>query len=67
VRQAIGASRTPFVQGQIERWLPAARAALSPVAAEAAWQEGLALTRQQAAEIALSEEGPVGWVEPPRA
>jgi predicted ATPase/Tfp pilus assembly protein PilF len=66
LRQAIGAPHTPFSLSQSERWLPAARAALSPDAAEAAWQDGLNMTRQQAAEMALSQEGPVGRVEPPR-
>jgi DNA-binding CsgD family transcriptional regulator len=55
LREAIAAPRPPVDHTWLERWLAPARGALAAAARAAAWEEGRALTPDQAAAYALEE------------
>jgi non-specific serine/threonine protein kinase len=56
LRLDIGATLSPADRAELERHLATARATLDAASWEAAWAEGRAMTPEQAAEYALSEE-----------
>jgi predicted ATPase/DNA-binding SARP family transcriptional activator/DNA-binding CsgD family transcriptional regulator len=56
LRLAIGATLSPTDWAELERNMATARATLDAASWEAAWAEGRAMTPEQAAEYALSEE-----------
>lgn len=55
LREAIGASTPPWWQASLERQLEPARRALDEGASVAAWEEGRAMTPEQAIAFALDE------------
>src|SRR5262249_32647730 len=57
LREEIGSPRTPKEQAEYDRDVAAAHRALGEAAFSAAWEEGRAMTLEQAIEYALAEEG----------
>jgi hypothetical protein len=53
-REAMGEPLHPMVQAEVDRWLMPARRALDEAAQVTAWNEGRAITREQALAAAVA-------------
>jgi len=56
LREAISTPLSPAEQARLDRWLEPTRQALSEEAQKAAWEEGRAMTMEQAITYALKDE-----------